>query len=161
MKTFLLLITIALVGCAEPDRTHVHIIVPEGAARDSQLIDGANVWLQLGYVASWDDSGEPECETVGDADCQITVGVKREIGLADNYGIDGATDRKLRVITIDAQWSEWNLLAIMAHESGHMLLDTWRHTPPGERAVMAARGAEWYPQPADYTLACETIGVCL
>jgi len=151
-----------MIGCADEPRAHV-LVVPEAEPLPA-YVTGANAWSRLGYSASFEDSGELECADVRDGlaggPCQITIVVGRRLQLRERYGADGLADRTTRSILIDARWSSWNLIAISAHEIGHVLLDTGRHLD-GQRAIMGDPSAEWDATPADYGLACETIGVCV
>ncbi len=124
-----------------------------------------NAWVNLGFVVYEEDSGLVECGSgwyLADQNrnCQITIGVYREKDLALNTGADGLANRERRFIIIDSQWDGYYLRALIAHETGHILLNTGHHVEVG-RAIMAPAGAEWFARPGDYSLACSTIYVCL
>jgi len=145
-------------ACVADPKTHVRVVAE--ADQLAGYVDGANAWTELGYAADFEDTGEPECHEVRDVGCQITIVIQRRAGLRERYHADALTDRGTRTIIIDDRWSDWALLTLAAHETGHILLDTGRHAEPGKRAIMAAQTGTWSIQPADIALACETIGVC-
>lgn len=127
--------------------------------RDEHLT-GARAWEPLGFVVSLEESGLRECQRRWYAsdredafDCQITIGIVIESGLIERTGSDAAASREMRAVYLDddVRW----LGGAVAHEVGHILLDTPLHTRGG---VMG--GASGELRDVDYELACETIGVC-
>lgn len=151
---------LALLGACALDLPPRHIIVTgDPADMSPELIEGADAWLQLGFDASFTGSGLPACAPVMApevVDCEVTLVVQRVANLERDYKADGLSSGTL--IQIDAKWSGFAVVALMAHETGHAILG-WRHTAPGLDAIMAPAGAEWQAQPADYALACEETGL--
>jgi hypothetical protein len=155
-----------LVGCVDESRAaHVRVVVAVDAPELAEYVDGANAWSGLGYLASFEPTGLPECEDVRDAlagdACEVVVYVGRG-RIIENYGAAGVTARDnegRRVSLLDVRYSGLELVALAAHELGHSLLDTGEHVAD-PRAVMFAASSNWTPQPDDYALACSSIGVC-
>lgn len=166
-----LVLAVVLAGCVDaPSAPRVHIVVPAGADELQTYVDATNAWSTLGFVASFDDSGLPECERgtatawhrTGVIDCQISIGILRVPNLVERSGgAAGLTDGSTvpATVEIDARFDGFALLSIAAHEAGHVLLDTAHHAPAGVDAIMAPTTAEWFAQPADYTLACASIAL--
>lgn len=124
---------------------------------------GASVWVRLGFRSFVEHVPHlPECPNDwhrrGITECAITVGVVRDPHLLEHEGVDGMASRERHEIIVDSRWDGWNLTALVAHELGHILLNTPRHLDPGDEGVMAKAGAEWQPSQADERLACETVG---
>lgn len=121
-------------------------------------IGGATTWVPIGFSYSDHDAQQPECRLSWPAtsdDCAITVGIVRDPQLRDGYGVDGTADRATNIATVDARWSGFDLTAIVAHEVGHIILNTPEHVADG---VMSARGARWNLTDDDRDLACATVG---
>jgi len=120
-------------------------------------VDGADAWEALGFTLV----EEPlvECNRGWYAsdprqvDCTITIGVVVDPGLIERLGSDAAANRAFRTVYIDDD--NHAVVRALAHEAGHILLDTPRHTHGG---VMG--GASTELRDVDYALACEAIGVC-
>jgi len=158
----------AMCGCASrpPGPTAVIRFVNPGhwSPVDVEAVRrGASVWVRLGFRSFVEYVPHlPECPRDwyrrGATECQITIGVVRDQELLTRDGVDGMADRDRHEIIVDGRWSGWNLTALLAHEVGHIILNTGRHLTPGAVGVMAAAGAEWQPTRADEALACETIG---
>lgn len=158
-----------LVACAvSPAAPRVHVVVPDGAAALVEYTEGANAWAALGFGASFDDSGLLECPrgwhamTPPVVDCQISLGILRVPLLEEKSGgAAGLTDTSTApaTIMIDARFAGFDLIMIAAHEAGHVVLDTAHHAPAGTHAIMAPSVNDWVMQPADYELACESIGL--
>lgn len=159
-----LLALIALAACAVDERAHVRVVVAVDAPELAEYVDGANAWSQLGYLASFDATGLPECADVRDAfdgACEVVVYVARGL-VIENFGAAGVTARDnegRRVSQLDVRYTGLELVALAAHELGHSLLDTHEHVADS-RAVMFHASSNWTPQPDDYALACSSIGVC-
>lgn len=168
MKT-LMLLALTLAACTDaPTMPVVHVIPWPGAEVLPEYLEGADAWVELGYRATADDPGLPECPpfwykfgVVDPSTCQITVGVQRMPNLVEKLGASALADNASRTIIIDSRYTDWALLANAAHEFGHILLDTGHHLPAGEVGVMMASGAEWHVSTADYALACQTLGRCV
>lgn len=123
---------------------------------------GASVWAQIDFRYALDASPLPACPRDWYqrkvTACAIHVGLRWQPGLQADYSASGMTDRGTREILLDPQWHGWALTSIVAHELGHVLLDTARHLAAGLRGVMQAHTSTWEPSAADRALACETIG---
>ena len=92
----------------------------------------------------------------GPIDCAITIDVGRDPLLVEKFGTQALSNRGERTVLIDARLTDRDRLRVAAaHEIGHIILDTPRHTQGG---IMG--GSAWVMRPVDFALACETIGVC-
>lgn len=163
-RWFVLLIALSLGACLDEPRAHVRVEVAVDAPELAEYVDGANAWSQLGYLASFDATGLPECDDVREAfdgSCEVVVYVGRG-HIVERFGAAGVTardDQGRRVSLLDVRYSGLELVALAAHELGHSLLDTHEHVAD-PRAVMFHASSNWTPQPDDYALACSSIGVC-
>lgn len=129
--------------------------------------DGANAWVRLGYIETQtDDPSLPECPPfwyrTKTTNCKLTVVLQKIVNLSGEFNgtVDGMADQGSRSIFIDSKWNGWAMVAIMAHEFGHILLDTPKHLVKGQIGIMVPAGDSWIPTQADYDLACSTIGIC-
>jgi hypothetical protein len=166
---------LALAACAEEpahDRQPVVVIYHDGAARPEYLA-GASAWEPLGFefvLGSDVPMGErlaPECGRQwfqeGCHDCQITLSFIIDPLLYERSGYDAAAVRDSRaayfdemLLTSDTPAASSYLKVAVAHEVGHLILDTAEHTEGG---IMG--GAVAAMRDVDYALACRAIGVCL
>lgn len=144
-----------------PPQPYVQVDVEE-IPYQREWLHGARAWQPLGFEIRHEPSPLPECDRrwyEDTVDCQIIVRFVLEPHLIEHTGSDGAANRGLRRVYVDdsvlAQTSEYQLI-LAAHEVGHILLDTPRHTAGG---IMGASSSSM--QDVDYDLACEAIGVCL
>ncbi len=157
------LVTTALVGCPRPVPTptvqeHAIRLVIVGDEPRPIYLQGANAWSELGLDVGYEDRGFPECPQrwTTSPRCQITIGIVRVDGLREAEGTDASTNRLARRVQIDTDVTNtFRLLSAVAHEVGHIVLDTPRHTVGG---VMG--GADGVLHDVDRQLACETIGIC-
>lgn len=139
-----------------PPAPHVRIVV------DGERLDAyrSSAWAPLGFTVSFDDMMIAECPRFWYAmrlvNCQITVYLLRDQRLLELAGTEALAERAERVIRIDAAVAGDRLKISVAHELGHILLDTKEHTAGG---IMG--GATWVMRPVDYELACRTIGICV
>lgn len=169
MKAVALLLAL-VAGCASraaPGPTAiVRLVAPEQWTTDDveHIRIGLAGWVTLGFRPSPDaDTDLAPCPADWHlhrppvVDCALVIGIKRETGMHDALGVDGLSDRASRTISVDARWTGWLLSAVVAHETGHILMNTSRHLPAGQRGVMQAAGAEWDVSDADRRLGCETI----
>lgn len=172
-----------LTGCTttrEPaDSPSVQLVMWPGQAEDSLLLDGSRAWHELGFEVTWahvegdhyvNRVREVECPQhwytlgLGRDDCQITIGVRtvdlQSMGFKSSTA--GVADRPGRVIMLDTEHTreDFYRVAVMAHEAGHILLDTG-HLPEGQEGIMSGGYLTWEPTQADYDLACRSIGICL
>lgn len=124
-----------------------------------EYLEAARAWETLGFDVDMGAYGDMrECPrrwyVSGDIDCQITLEVIREPMLRERRGTDALSDIAARGIAIDTRVADRvELTAAMAHESGHILLDTPEHTQGG---IMG--GASIVVTDVDLELACRTIG---
>lgn len=141
-----------------PPAPHVRLIV-EPASSPHDLYE-TRAWAPLGFTVSFDDLKLEECPRFWYAmhltNCQITVFVQRDPRLLELAHTEGLADRTHRSISIDASVTGDRLKISVAHELGHILLDTPTHTAGG---IMG--GSTWWMKPVDYELACSSIGICV
>jgi hypothetical protein len=131
----------------------VRLVAPAGDRPEYH--DGCEAWAELGF--RFRDPPRVECgrRWYDDAqtDCTITIGIVVQPDLIERTGSDAAAQRDFRTVYLDDD--NHDVVLSVAHECGHILLDTPRHTQGG---VMG--GASRDLTGVDYELACETIGVC-
>lgn len=72
----------------------------------------------------------------------------------DSMDVDARTWREFRLIEIRESVAGLRLYVAIAHEIGHGVLDTGRHTNCG---IMGS--SDWFPCDEDIALACERVGV--
>ncbi len=156
-----ILVIVALSSCRPerprpPPAPHVRIVV-DGEHLGAYL---SPAWSPLGFTVSFDDLHIAECPrfwyALHEVNCQITVLVLRDQRLLELAHTEGMADRTGRTIRIDASVTGDRLKISMAHELGHILLDTPTHTAGG---IMG--GSTWWMKPVDYELACKTIAICV
>lgn len=150
-----------LVGCVDsgPSLPEIRITAIEGQEQLTEYQDGALVWSALGFSVG--NSDLPECERrwyeTGNAECAITILVTRDPLLRERTGTDALSNRTDRTVAIDSELTnEYNLIVAVAHEVGHIVLDTPKHTQGGVMGGASAR-----LERVDYELACSTIHVCV
>ncbi|MGE0402909.1 MAG: hypothetical protein AB7T06_39755 [Kofleriaceae bacterium] len=130
----------------------------------AEYVDGARTWEPLGFTVEADELGavaEDECPrrwyATGEYDCTLTVGVKRDPQLLSREGTLASSNRAARSIAINTSVvASYDLVLAMAHEVGHIVLDTSEHTVGG---VMG--GSSTVLEAVDYELACRAIGACI
>lgn len=145
------LVALLLVGCttsAEPDG----YVPPINLVGDE--VPAPHGWEPLG--TTFGDAGLEECGFTwykfDETDCQITVGVVRVPMLRERAGTNARTFRDQRRIEIDLRLDGYALEVAVAHEVGHVLLDTAEHTPTG---IMSGTTTEMSED--DWALARRTI----
>jgi len=144
-----------------------HFVGTWSADDQQRVVDGSGVWDQLGFGGA-PSSALPECRrqwylAPKTTQCKITVEVSRQTMdqlFVGDETTSAVADQDHRTVIIDPKWHGWDLLAIAAHEFGHILLDS-HHLAPGKIGVMQAKGALWTPTQDDYDLACSTIKICI
>lgn len=113
-------------------------------------------WEALGF--SFGDAGLDECTQAwykfDELPCQITIGIVRVPMLRERSGTSARTFRDLRRVEIDSRLEGSDLEVAIAHEVGHVLLDTPEHTANG---IMSGKTAVLSKD--DRALACRTIGL--
>lgn len=151
-------IALALAGCAGDELVAPHVALV-GDVNDD-IATGARAWARLGFRIHEGEVDGAECARrwydLRDFECVITVTVVRDPRLREEYGTNALADRLSRSIAIDARETSPTVLRIAgAHEVGHLVLDTGRHTLGG---VMG--GSRWRLTDVDLELACDQIGIC-
>lgn len=171
-----LLCALALPACVEPeDRVperaplpDVHFVSRDGILHQ-EYVDGAHAWEFLGFdfIDERYAGPLPECDRFWYVDhvkpCVITITVVVDPYLIEKYGADGAAFRAERQTHLDdSVWQHGSayVAMIVAHEVGHVLLDTDVHTAEGLLSGAQENKPLW-PSPEDSALACQEIGVCL
>lgn len=152
-----------LSGCAvdvRPDAPDVQLVTWPGQPMLVGYASGAEVWSPLGFDVT-QDSEQLECPRRWYADprvtdCVITIGVKREPMLIERMGTSAYANRDERYIVIDERLAGYDLIVAVAHEIGHVVLDSPEHTRGG---VMGGSSAKL--EAVDYDLACRAIGLCV
>lgn len=149
-----------MTGCvtAVPSLPEIRIAAVDGQEQLSEYQDGALVWSALGFSVG--NSSLPECERhwyeTGNTECAITIRVTRDPLLREREGTDALSSREDRTIAIDSELTnQYNLIVAVAHEVGHIVLDTAEHTSGGVMGGASAR-----LERVDYDLACRSIHVC-
>lgn len=146
------IVAVLLVGCVASDEIEPApaVVLVEDPA------DPPLGWEALGFT--FGDAGLTECSLVwyrdGETDCQITIGIVRVPMLRERTGTNARTFRILRLVEIDSRLDGYALEIAVAHEVGHILLDTPKHTTTG---IMSGESVEVSDQ--DRRLACESIGL--
>lgn len=143
---------VLLVGCvasSEPDAPNVVLV--------ADPVPPPLGWEALGFT--FDPAADlPECDLHWRADseppCQITIGVVRVPMLRERAGTNARTFRDQRRIEIDSRLDGVALDFAVAHEVGHVLLDTSEHTQGG---IMG--GSSLTVTAQDRALACRTVGL--
>lgn len=156
---------VALAACASVSRgprVVIHLVDAERWSESDRryVASVSSSWRQL--AMRWeitDDAARsldacPADWHAREIDCSIDVGLIK----VDGLGLAGMSDRATSTARIDASISGLYLLHVVAHEVGHIVLDTWRHLPSGTVGIMASGSGEWGASRADLALACERIG---
>ena len=154
----LALLALALAGCSvdRPAAPYVRLVA-DATADD---VASASTWMPIGFDFSLDESGLDECAqrwyVDGVTDCQITIGIVHVPQLRERTGTNARTNRADRRVEIDSSLVGFSLAVAVAHEVGHVVLDTAEHTRGG---VMG--GADVVLSTDDRALACRAIGICV
>lgn len=133
-----LLIPLVLVaGCAEapPENAYLHLDISTRAGDHEHYLTAARTWEALGFEVGDVDANLPTCEPhERAARCQLTVTLDLAPYLSQTDGL---------AIIIDSREPDPGRVRIaIAHEAGHVLLDTGDHAPGGQLAVMAGTWSE-------------------
>lgn len=163
VRVAMLICSVLVVACVDPtpQLPTVRLVTWQDQPELAEYVDGARAWDALGFTVATVPLELDECDrdwhVQSVTDCIITIGVKRDPMLRIREGTNALANISERHMTIDASVVDrFQLLTAVAHEAGHILLDTPEHTQGG---VMG--GASWSLEAVDYELACDTIGVCL
>lgn len=151
-----------------PDAPAVEIVT--GFDWRPEYDQALEVWTPVGFHTDREgkalESGNltarecaPDWYELGDTDCTITVELAREANLEENYHARGFADRARRQIIIDARYTGAELVHVVAHEVGHVVLNAG-HLEPGRVGVMQS-GSSWLElTDDDLEHACNEINIC-
>lgn len=161
-----------LTGCAvehAPVAPHVGLFVVNSdpgrtpSEPRAEHLDGANAWSPLGFEFAFEYGayGRTECgrrwyTTDFDPECQITIGVVVTPFLVERRGTDALSNREERWLAVDSRLTGEALRIAIAHEVGHIVLDSPEHTASGIMSGQTSRMSD-----DDRDLACESIGICI
>jgi len=160
------LILIVLLGCVHKPQGPTAILrfvdPTVWTAKDRHGVEaGALVWQDVGFKTQLEGTTSlPRCpnnwyqQSPQVTQCMIEIGVIRERGLMLNYQDMGQADRDRDTIRVDSSLINFDLIHVIAHEVGHIILNTPKHTTKG---VMLSGGWEWALSVEDKALACETV----
>lgn len=158
MKLLLLLAACSSIPKTTGPQRNVRLVIVGDSQRDI-YVKAASIWSVLGFTIGYQDAGRVECQRKWFDDkqtCQYTIGIIRDPTLRQRAGTNAESNRDQRAVRIDsAVVDQYQLMIAVAHEVGHILLDTERHTQGG---VMG--GSDWALGEVDRQLACETVKVC-
>jgi hypothetical protein len=162
----LLVFIASLVGCASQPKGPTAILrfydPAAWSAKDKRDVEaGVIAWQSVGFVGGIElKTNLPRCpndwykRSPQVTECVIEIGVIRERGLMVNHQVMGQADRVTDTIHVDSLLFNFDLIHVIAHEVGHILMNTSKHTAKG---VMLSGGWEWWLSVEDKALACETI----
>lgn len=147
------------------DLPRVAVYLDEDTPLDvDAVMEGAALWNDLGFdVVAYDPAARMrQCPNrwyeLGDVDCELGAYIQA----ADDLGpaVLGETIRDLRQIWIRSDIQDPTL--VVAHELGHLVLDTGEHLEGDDRGVMATSTATavFEITEADRGLVCNAIGAC-
>ena len=147
---------LVLIGCAEAPGPRVALSAEEPLP---EYVEAAQAWEAIDFTVELGTFGDmPECSRHwyqnDETDCQITITIAR-IETRETYGTDALSNISQRAVAID--WrivDRAELMTATAHEVGHILLDTHRHTRGG---IMGGQGWKMFAPWPDKQLACMTI----
>lgn len=130
MKT-LILMMLAVLGCAAPSIPHVQIKAGDPSLLDL-AVNASNAWTDLGFTGTTEISAQDECPahwTDSWTDCKLTVEIMqvKDLKDADGYSAIGYTDFDNHVIFVDSYLTSAHLQHTLTHELGHIFLDTYDH----------------------------------
>lgn len=145
-------------ACADETAPGVVVVTTDAPAH--VLDDAITAWSALGFHEGSDSDAECAADwfVTGDVDCSIFISVEMDDTLIEEYRVGGLADVEGRRIWLYP--AAENLHALVAHEFGHVLLNTSEHIA-GRPAVMNGGPGLLHATVADYQLACRTIGLCL
>jgi hypothetical protein len=153
-----------LVACASAPRGPTAIVrfdAPEEWSREDRahIADGIEAWRDLGFEPLVEQESKlPRCPNLwaasGRVDCVIVIGLRREPDMMTRYQARGMADRVTDTVLVDVTLYGKELAHVIAHETGHILLNTARHVGYG---VMDSVGWLRRLSAQDRQLACETV----
>jgi hypothetical protein len=128
----------------------------------AQVARGLGVWRGLGFTTAVEvEPTLPLCpndwykRTPQLLACSIVIALRKEPGMIATYSHYAQSDRATDVTTVDDSVHGKKLASVIAHEAGHVLLNTSSHTTYG---AMAPGGDFVFLAAHDKRLACLTIG---
>jgi hypothetical protein len=143
---FIALVLLALTACAsDPGPVVTYALDVPDVSLEADLDHALGGWATIGLVRVHPEDGD-----VPDI---AAVRIER-VPVADLPDADGRTWREWRLIQIRDSLVGNRLLIVIAHEVGHAMLDTGRHTQCG---IMS--GSDTLPCNEDIALACERVGL--
>lgn len=148
---------LVLVACAaSPKRPAVELRALDDAPAYERAVD---VWSPLGFVAA---DGTPPCPrdwyASGEVDC--TIAIRLERAELNGTGRLGYALRGEGIIVIDAALDGDVLVWAVAHEIGHVVLDSGEHLSPGQVGIMGSDVPIVRLTNADRELACKLRSWC-
>lgn len=132
-----------LVACATEAPVLTFSIETQPTKADDATTLRSRAWEPLGIVQV--DAG---------ADVRVLASFADEI-IEDGVSVDGMARRRERTIVIRRDLPPFRFAVIVAHELGHVVLDTAQH---GSCGIMG--GSDVVPCEDDYRIACEDAGLC-
>jgi hypothetical protein len=161
-----LALALLLVACAAArpvgPTAVVRLVAPQEWSADdrARIADGLSAWRELGFDTLVEAATDlPRCPNnwmfTRRVDCHIAIGLRRELQMDARYGVRALTDRATDSVSLDSRIHGDELAHVIAHELGHVLLNTGKHTTHG---VMVTGGWMWALSAKDRALACEAIG---
>jgi Zn-dependent protease with chaperone function len=123
------------------------------------VAEGLAAWRQLGFITEVEqETALPACPNDwaarGLIHCALVLGLRKEPCLMSE-GMRGASDRVTDTITVDANIHGKELAHVIAHEAGHILLNTSKHVR--SYGVMLSGGSMSDLSAQDRALACGAI----
>lgn len=149
-------VALAIAGCAVDPAALPAVRIVSDVGTHAQA---ASTWSQLGFGVG-DEAAAVECPSRWYAaprtvDCGLTITILVEPDLVEREGTAALAERERRGVRVDSRLTGLALCIAVAHEVGHIVLDTPLHTAGG---VMG--GADCSLGDVDRALACEAIGAC-
>lgn len=162
MRSLALLLLVACASARPQGPTAiVRFYAPEEWTSEDRahIADGLSAWRDLGFETLVEAASDlPRCPDdwfrVGRVDCVLVIDVRREAGLMTRYRARGQADRVTDTVFVDELLAGEELAHVLAHEVGHVILNTPKHTTYG---VMDSGGWLRRLTAKDRALACEAI----
>lgn len=147
-------------GCTTdvPEQPYVTFAPKDGPLPEYD--DAIDIWSSLGFRAA-PPEGTPPCEhnwyDIDQTECTIRVSLER--GDLSYFGIWGFTIREEGLVMIHSKLVGDELTFAVAHELGHVLLDSGEHLMGDERGIMSGVTTLRLSDD-DRALACRVRGFC-
>lgn len=156
MKVLLSIAIASFTACAEPAAEtvleYVLVPVPLGVETAEQYDPALRAWDEIGIRRVPLPDGATTVDDLRGAGI-VPVVLHRVPGLVRDLEVYGLADRATGDILIDADLDPFRLAVTVAHEVGHVVLDTGEHTSCG---IMGGRDVLACDE--DLELACRTAG---